>query len=121
MMDLIKKRKKHLSERKKQFDKNTLEYERVVLREKQIKAKEKEIKNALELFKLSLPISNCIVFIQIILCPAHWSVFFFPQKYFLPSAVFFHQIIIGRISAAELYNSDFLLSVAYKVHEVLSI
>lgn len=60
LMDLIKKRKKHLSERKKQFDKNTLEYERVVLREKQIKAKEKEIKNALEEYQrqnYTIPIS----------------------------------------------------------------
>lgn len=48
VMELIKRRKKHLAEKKRKLLKKTPEYERVEKREKEIKELEKEIKSRLE-------------------------------------------------------------------------
>lgn len=61
IMDLIKKRKKHLAEKKKQLEKNSIGYKRVEIREKEIKKMEKEIKFRLEEYErenYKIPISR---------------------------------------------------------------
>ncbi|XCP87032.1 CRISPR-associated protein Cas5 [Roseburia hominis] len=61
VMELLKKRKKHLAEKKKKLDRKTAEYERVVKREKEIKDREKEIKSRLDDYQrqnYTIPISR---------------------------------------------------------------
>lgn len=61
VMELLKKRKKHLSDKKKQLDKKSKEYEGVVAREKELKDAEKKIKQHLEQFQqenYTIPISR---------------------------------------------------------------
>ncbi len=61
VMNLMKKRKKHLLEKKKKLDKKSVEYEHVVKREKEIKKLEKEINSRLEVYQYKnymIPISK---------------------------------------------------------------
>jgi CRISPR-associated protein Cas5t len=61
VMDLLKKRKKHLSEKKKKLEKKSQEYQSVVAREKELKDAEKDIKQRLKQFQeenYTIPISR---------------------------------------------------------------
>ena len=61
VMDLLKRRKKRLSEKKKMLDKNVPEYKSVIRREKELKDMEKDIKNRVEEYQqknYTIPISR---------------------------------------------------------------
>lgn len=61
VLELIKKRKKHLAEKKKVLDKQSKEYEQVVSREKELKGYEKIIKQQVEQYQMlnyTIPISK---------------------------------------------------------------
>lgn len=61
VLELLKKRKKHLAEKKKQLDKKSEEFARVAAREKELKDAEKMIKQRLEEFQkehYTIPISR---------------------------------------------------------------
>lgn len=60
VMELLKKRKKHLAEKKKRFDKSSPEFKKAEKREKELKAVEKEIKQCFEEYQkrnYTIPIS----------------------------------------------------------------
>lgn len=61
VLELLKRRKKNLSEKKKKYDKQSPEYQRAVSREKELKETEKYIKQRMEQFQMenySIPMSR---------------------------------------------------------------